>query len=89
MSDEQTYQIQRLNAALEVSGRTIKSMESKLAVMQDLVARMEHDKKNMQQARIGSEEIIRKQLEFADQEKAKLQDEIMELRRQIKELKSA
>jgi hypothetical protein len=89
MSDEQTYQIQRLNAALEVSGRTIKSMESKLAVMQDLVVRMEHDKKNMQQARIGSEEIIRKQLEFADQEKAKLQDEIMELRRQIKELKSA
>ena len=89
MSDEQTYQIQRLNAALEVSGRTIKSMEEKLARMQDLVTRMEHGKKNMQQARIGSEEIIRKQLEFADQEKAKLQDEIMELRRQIKELKSA
>jgi hypothetical protein len=88
MDDNKDYQIQRLNSALEVSGRTIKSMEKKLARMQDLVTRMEHDKNNWQQIKVASEEIIRKQLEFADQEKAKLQDEIIELRRQIKELKA-
>lgn len=89
MSDEQTYQIQRLNAALEVSGRTIKSMEQRLAAMQDLVTRMEHDKKNWQQIRAAQEEIIKRQLAFADEEKAKLQNEIIALRQEIKELKAA
>lgn len=89
MSDEQTYQIQRLNAALEVSGRTIKSMEQRLAAMQDLVTRMEHDKKNWLQVKAAQEEIIKRQLQFADEEKAKLQNEIIELRQEIKALKAA
>lgn len=89
MSDEQTYQIQRLNAALETSGRTIKNMEQKLARMQDLVQRMEHDKKNWEQVKVAQEEIIKKQLGFADQEKVILQNEIMELRQKIKDLKAA
>ena len=89
MSDEQKMQIQRLNAALEVSGRTIKDMEKRLAIMQELVTRMEHDKRNWEQVRTAQESIIRKQLEFADQEKQKLQERIVELKKEIRELKSA
>jgi len=89
MSDEQTYQIGRLNAALETSGNTIVTLEKKLAVLQDLIGRMEHDKKNMEQIKLATEEIIKKQLEFADKEKEKLQNEIMELRQTIKDLRAA
>lgn len=87
--DNKEYQIQRLSAALEVSGNTIKSMEKKLAQMQDLIQRMEHDKNNWQQIKVAQEEIIKKQLEFADRDKEKLQNEIMELRQVIKDLKAA
>ena len=89
MSDEQTIQIQRLSAALEVSGNTIKHLEKKLATMQDLIVRMEHDKKNWQQQKIAQEEIIRRQLALADQEKQSLQERIVELKTEIRELKSA
>lgn len=89
MTDDKEYQIQRLSAALEVSGRTIKSMEEKLRRMQDLVTRSEHEKRNWERAKIGQEQIIKQQLQFSDTEKEKLQNEIMELRQVIKDLKSA
>jgi CO/xanthine dehydrogenase FAD-binding subunit len=89
MNDDKEYQIQRLSAALDVSGKTIKSMEVKLKTMQDLVVRMEHEKRNWEQQKISQEMIIKNQLQFSDQEKEKLQGEIIELRREIKELKSA
>lgn len=89
MTDEQTYQIQRLSAALEVSGNTIKSMEKKIATLQDLVVRMEQDKKNWEKQKPMQEKIIKQQLQFADREKEQLQNEIMELRQKIKDLKAA
>lgn len=89
MSDNYEYEISTLNAALKVSNRTIKSLEEKLGSLQKLIERMEHDKKNMVQIKIASEEIIKRQLAFSDGEKAKLQNEIMELKSQIKELKAA
>lgn len=84
MSDEQAYQISSLGKALEVSGRTIKSLEKKVASLQDLIMRMENDKKQREQQRVAQEQIIQQQLAVADIEKRSLQEKIMELRERLK-----
>lgn len=84
MSDEQTYQIDRLGKALEVSSRTIQSLEKKVATLQDLVVRMEHDKRNWEQQKVLQEQIIKQQLATADIEKRSLQEKIIELRERLK-----
>jgi len=84
MSDEQTYQIQRLSSALEVSSNTIKSLEEKLSRLQHLVALMEQDKKNWEQQKITQDIIMKQQLLNSDAEKRVLQEEIISLRSRLK-----
>ena len=85
MSDEQTYQIQKLSKALEVSGNTIRSLEAKIARLQQLVTLMEHDKNNLEQQKTAQDYIIKQQLQNSDAEKRILQDEIMSLRARLKD----
>jgi len=89
MSDEQTIQIQKLSAALDVSNRTIKALEKKIADAAQLFAIHEQEKKAWAEQKILQEKIIQQQLQIADQEMKKLEAEIIDLRERIKVLKAA
>lgn len=84
MSDEQVYQIQKLSKALEVSGNTIKSLEARLARLQQLVTLMEHDKNNLEQQKVSQEYIIKQQLQNSDAARRILEEEIISLRARLK-----
>ena len=89
MSDEQTIQIQKLSAALDVSANTIKALEKKVADAQQLFAIHEAEKEQWTQQKVMRDRIIQQQLQAADNEKRRLEDEIIQLREQVKALKAA
>jgi len=84
MSDDKEFQIQRLSQALEVSNRTIKSLEERISNAAQLLKIAEQEKKNWEQQKILQDRIMKQQLEAADAEKRKLEQEIMELRVKLK-----
>lgn len=83
--DNKEYMIQRLNSALETSQRTIQMLEKKLDSAKALISIFEREKKQWKEQQVIQDRIIKQQLEFADTEKEKLQEEIMELRAKLKE----
>lgn len=84
MSDEQKTQIDKLSRALAVSNSTIQMLEKKLNTCQMVISGMERDKRSWEEMKVMQERIISQQLAAADEEKRKLQDEIIELRAKLK-----
>lgn len=84
MSDDKEYQIQKLSKALELQGQTIMRLEQKVETAKAYVSVMEREKKQWMEQKALQEKIIQQQLALADQEKRKLQDEILELRAKLK-----
>jgi hypothetical protein len=84
MSDEQTMQIQKLSAALEVSGNTIRSLEKRVKDAQQIISILESEKKAWSEQKVLQEKIIQQQLQSGDSKTRELEKEIIELKRRLK-----
>lgn len=84
MTDEQTFHIQKLGKALEVSQRTIQSLEKKVADASQIIQILEKEKQQWEQQKKLQEMIIKQQLSTADEKVRGLEKKIMELRARLK-----
>lgn len=84
MSDDKDYQIRKLSGALEVSNRTIQALETRVKDARALIELYEKEKKQAVQQQKMQQDVIKQQLAASDAKVQELQNEILQLRAELK-----